>query len=76
MEVNVFLLQASNDSPPTLLVLPDDAPQMVIPKHLQAADWKYLITTISVDELIGGSPWVVDELIHRDGYLIVPWANC
>jgi hypothetical protein len=56
MEVNVFLLQASNDSPPTLLVLPDYAPQMVIPKHLRAADWKYLITTVSDDELIRGSP--------------------
>ena len=76
MQVNVFLLQAGNDSQPTLLVLPDDAPQMVIPKHLRAADWRYLITTISDDEVIGGSSWVVDELIHRDGYLIVPQANC
>jgi hypothetical protein len=76
MQVNVFLLQAGNDSPPTLLVLPDDAPQMVIPKHLRAADWKYCITTISNDALIGGSAWVVDELIQRDGYLLVPWAHC
>lgn len=32
MQVNVFLLQPGNDSPSTLLVLPDDAPQMVIPR--------------------------------------------
>lgn len=72
MPVNVFVLQAGNDSLPTLLVMPDDAPQMVIPKHLQAANWKYFITTISDDTLIGGSAWIVDELIQRDGYLIVP----
>ena len=75
MQVNVFLLQAGNDSPPTLLVLPDDAPQMVIPKHLRAADWKYFLTTISGDTLIGGSAWIVDELIHRDGYVLVPRAH-
>ena len=76
MQVNVFLLQASNDSAPILLVLPDDAQQMVIPRHLRAADWKYSITTISGDTLIGGSAWVVDELIHRDGYVLVPRAHC
>jgi hypothetical protein len=49
---------------------------MVIPKHLRAADWKYFITTISDDEVIGGSAWVVDALIQRDGYLLVPRAHC
>ena len=58
-----------------LLVLPDDAPQMVIPRHLRAADWEYFITTVSGDEVIGGSRWIVDELINRDGYLIVPPAS-
>jgi hypothetical protein len=76
MPVNVFVLQACNDSQPTLLVLPDDASQMRIPPHLRAADWKYFITTISDDALIGGSVWIVDALIQRDGYLIVPQARC
>lgn len=73
MQVNVFVLYAGNDSRPTLLLLlvPDDKPQMAIPKHLRAWGWQYFITTVSGDELIGGSPWVVDELLHRDGYLLV-----
>lgn len=72
MQVNVFLLQAGNDSAPTLLVLPDDAPQMTIPRHLRAADWQYSITTVSDDDIIGGSQWIVDELLYRDGYMLVP----
>lgn len=72
MQVNVFLLQAGNDSRPTLLVLPDYGPTAEIPKHLRAADWQYALTTISDDALIGGSGWIVDALIQRDGYMLVP----
>ena len=75
MQVNVFVLMASNDSRPTLLLLPDDKPQMAIPKHLRPWGWRYFITTVSGDDLIGGSPWVVDELLHRDGYLLVQAAT-
>lgn len=71
MQVNVFVLKAGNDCRPTLLLVPDDKPQMAIPKHLRAWGWQYFITTVSGDELIGGSPWVVDERLHRDGYLLV-----
>ncbi|WP_332700983.1 hypothetical protein [Devosia sp.] len=33
MPVNVFVLRAGNDSQPALLVLPDDVPQVVVPKR-------------------------------------------
>ena len=75
MQVNVFVLKASNDSRPMLLLLPDDKPQIAIPKHLRAWGWQYFMTTVSGDALIGGSPWVVDELLHRDGYLLAQAAT-
>ncbi|MGB3338242.1 MAG: hypothetical protein WBA73_13790 [Devosia sp.] len=75
MQVNVFVLKAGNDSGPTLLLLPDNKPCMTIPEHLRPWGWQYFITTVSADDLIGGSPWVVDELLQRDGYLLVPAAT-
>jgi hypothetical protein len=75
MQVNVFVLKAGNDSRPTLLLLPDDKPQMIIPEHLRPWGWQYFITTVSGDDIIGGSAWVVDELIHRDGYLLLQAAT-
>lgn len=74
MQVNVFILKAGNDSRPTLLLLPDDRPQMSIPKHLRTWGWQYFITTVSGDDLIGGSTWLVDELLRRDGYALVQAA--
>lgn len=71
MQVNVYLLQAENDSLPALLVLPDREPPIAIPSHLRAGDWHYSITTISDDRLIGGPAWLVDALIQRDGYLLL-----
>ena len=75
MQVNVFMLKAGNDSWPTLLLLPDNQPRMTIPEHLRPWGWQYFITTVSADNLIGRSPWVVDELLQRDGYLLVPAAR-
>ena len=75
MQVNVFMLRAGNDSRPTLLLLPDDRAHMVIPRHLRPWGWQYFMTTVSGDDLIGGSSWVVDELLRRDGYLLVQAAT-
>jgi hypothetical protein len=72
MQVNVFVLKAGNDSGPTLLLLPDNKPRMTIPEHLRPWGWQYFITTVSADDLIGRSPLVVDELLERDGYVLVP----
>ena len=38
MQVNVFVLKAGNDSPPTLLVLPY-GPMAAIPRHLRGVNW-------------------------------------
>lgn len=53
MRVNVFVLKAGNDCRPTLLLLPDDKPEISIPKHLRHWEWEYYITTVSGDEVIG-----------------------
>ena len=69
MQVNVFFLRASNDCRPTLLLIPDDKPNVAIPKHLRPWNWEYFFTTVSTDTLIGGSTFLVDELLRRDGYV-------
>ena len=74
MRVNVFVLKAGKDSRPTLLLLPDDKPEISIPEHLRSWGWEYFITTVSGDEVIGGTAWLVDELLHRDGYALVQAA--
>lgn len=70
MQVNVFVLKAGNDSPPTLLVLPY-GPMAAIPPHLQGVNWTYLATTTSDDKLIGAQSIAVEEDIGRVGYALV-----
>lgn len=72
--VHIFILKAVNDSQASLLVLPD-APNSTVPSHLRAADWKYFLTTSSDDELIGGAGSALEELLRRDGYVLLRALN-
>lgn len=72
--VHIFILKAVNDSRASLLVLPD-VPKAAVPSHLQAADWKYFLTTSSDDELIGGAGSALEELLKRDGYVLLRAPN-
>ncbi|WP_449397066.1 hypothetical protein [Devosia riboflavina] len=71
MQINVYILNASNDCRPTFLLVPDRQPKVAIPRHLQAWEWHYLFTTVSDDQFIGRTPIVVDEMIQRDGFMII-----
>lgn len=67
--VHVFILRAANDSKASLLLLPD-VPKSTVPPHLRAADWKYLLTTSTDDDLVGGSSMALEKLLRRDGYML------
>lgn len=72
--VHVFILKAANDSKASLLVLPD-IPKSTVPPHLRAADWRYLLTTSTDDDLVGGSSLVLEKLLRRDGYMLLQALN-
>lgn len=69
MRVHVFILEAGNDSRPSLLVLPD-LPRTAIPPHLLAANWQYFFSTSTDDDIIGDAAALIESLIESNGYVL------